>query len=197
MNGCRRAAGVQYLSQASEQPLLHSPSGTGPKWCLPAFPGPTAGAGGRDGQMDGQIPGAAVGNMPGEQRLGLGMQSGHPAALREARPGLFHPPMVWWEPPLGCSEGLLPLGPRGCSWPAVSRLAERCQCSYSWPSLADSLALWESAVISSVIKGLRACSTPLKKQENNNNDLCSGMLLSGIRIAFTAFWLRKLLMLQL
>lgn len=127
----------------------------------------------------------------------LGMQSGHPAALREARPGLFHPPMVWWEPPLGCGEGLLPLGPRGCSWPAVSRLAERCQRSYSWPSLADSLALWESAVISSVIKGLRACSTPLKKQENNNNDLCSGMLLSGIRIAFTAFWLRKLLMLQL
>lgn len=153
---------------------------------------------GTDRWMDrylGQLWGTCLGSRDWAWECRVGIL--HPAALREACPGLFHPPMVWWESPLGCSEGLLPLGPQGCSWPAVSRLAERCQRSYSWPSLADSLALWESAVISSVIKGLRACSTPLKKQENNNNDLCSGMLLSGIRIAFTAFWLRKLLMLQL
>lgn len=34
--------------------------------------------------MDGQIPGAAVGDMPGEQRLGLGMQSGYPASSSTA-----------------------------------------------------------------------------------------------------------------
>lgn len=56
----------------------------------------------------------------------------------------------------------------------------------------------ESAVISSVIKGLRARSISLKKQENNNNnDLCSGMLPRVVGIAFNAFQRRKLLTLQL
>lgn len=75
--------------------------------------------------------------------------------------------------------------------------AARCRCSYSWPSPARSSALREPAVISSVIKGLGACSTSLKKQDNNNNnDLCSGMLPSGVGIASSAFWLRKLFVLQ-
>lgn len=116
-------------------------------------------------------------------------------------PGSFHACRgaegAGWEPPAwGVGKGLLPSTiPRLPCKAAPGRAC--CQHSYSWPSSAHSSALRESAVISSVIKGLGKCSTSLKKQENNNNDdLYSGMLPSGVRIALNAFRLRKLFMLQ-
>ena len=126
-------------------------------------------------------------------RLAVPARGTQPAGGAPPAPGSFHPfcgaEGAGWEPPgWGAGKGLLPS--RSLRLPSKAAPGRACcQHSYSWPSSA----LRESAVISSVIKGLGACSTSLKKQENNNNnDLCSGMLPSGVSIAFNAFRLRKL-----
>lgn len=130
-----------------------------------------------------------------------GHSTGYPAGWRGLPPCLAPSILSMGQREPGGS--LLPgVQGRGCSPPQSLCLLSKaapgracCQRSYSWPSSAHLSALWESAVISSVIKGLGACSTSLKKQENNN-DLCLGMLLSGVTTAFNAFQLRKLFMLQ-
>lgn len=123
-----------------------------------------------------------------------GRSTGYPAVLEGASPyawlGGSLLPGVWgrgWSPPRSLRLPSKAAQGRAC-----------CQRGYSWPSSAHLSALRESSVISSAIKGLGACSTSLKKQENNNNnnELYSGTLPSGVRIAFNAFWRRKLFMLQ-
>lgn len=125
-------------------------------------------------------------------RAALGQLCGHSTGY-PWRPRSFRRPEVQRSPCPGEGRGCpQPLRP-----PSKAAPGTRCRCCYSWPSPARSSALREPAVISSVIKGLGACSTSLKKQDNNNNNgLCSGMLPSRVRIASSAFWLRKLFVLQ-
>lgn len=167
------------------------------------------------GQLQASVSGAAA--LPvwcmcprrgaGGTRDTLGQACGHRTGCSAALEGASPTPCSFlsccgaegagWEPPAwGVGKGLLPSPiPRLPRKAAPGRAC--CQHSYSWPSSAHSSALRESAVISSVIKGLGKCSTSLKKQENNNNDdLYSGMLPSGVRIALSAFRIRKLFMPQ-